>query len=450
MTELANRWQDISQVLSNKGAFACDGFEADTEQDKENLEFLLEESKILVIGAGGLGCELLKDLALLGFRNIDVIDMDEIDLSNLNRQFLFRKADIGKSKAEVAAAFINKRVAGAKVVGHYKKIQDFAPEYYEQFNLIVAGLDNIKARRWINAMVVNLVAIDDDGRTDPDTVIPLVDGGTEGFKGQCRVILPTLGACFECALDTFPPPTTFPMCTVRNTPRLPEHCIKYALAVQWPEERADTPLDNDNPEHITWLCKKAQERADKFGISGVDYRLTQGVTKNIIPAIASTNAIISAACANEAFKIATQTAPYLNNWMTYNGLEGLYTYTFNYERRSSCPVSGSDTCPFNADPLMTLEDLIYELTAQPNFQLDSPSITTVTDDKSRSLYMQRPRALEEATRPNLAKPLQDLLTDGSTLNVTDPMLPSVALTIVVRFSKEPGSYVNPDKRDDKP
>lgn len=86
------------------------------EPSDELFEFFSANARVLVVGAGGLGCELLKTLSLMGFKQLHVIDMDTIDISNLNRQFLFRLTDVGKSKAETAAAFINRRVQGAQVV----------------------------------------------------------------------------------------------------------------------------------------------------------------------------------------------------------------------------------------------------------------------------------------------------------------------------------------------
>ena len=69
----------------------------------------------------------------------------------------------------------------------------------------------------------------------PDQVIPIVDGGTEGFKGNARVIIPGKTACIECTLDLFPPQINFPLCTIAHTPRLPEHCVEYVKILLWPK-----------------------------------------------------------------------------------------------------------------------------------------------------------------------------------------------------------------------
>lgn len=195
------RWSHLQKILGRSGPFCHPQF----EPSSENLTFIQETCKILVVGAGGLGCELLKDLALMGFKSIHVIDMDTIELSNLNRQFLFRRKDIGQSKAEVAARFVNERIRGCNVVPHFAKIQDFDESFYSTFHIIVCGLDSIIARRWINGMLISMLQYDEDGQLDESTIIPLIDGGTEGFKGNARVIMPGLTACIDCTLDLFPP-----------------------------------------------------------------------------------------------------------------------------------------------------------------------------------------------------------------------------------------------------
>lgn len=287
-----------------------------------------------VLGAGGLGCEILKNLACTGFIDIHIIDMDTIDLSNLNRQFLFRPKDIGRPKAMVAAEYVMQRLPGVRITPYFGKLQDKDEEYYRQFSLVISGLDSIEARRWINSKLIQLV-----DPNDFETVKPLIDGGSEGFRGQAKVIFPTFTACYECSLDTLSGTTTYPMCTIANNPRLPEHCIEYASSVSWPQER-DEKLDMDIAEHVDWILKTALERANYFNIEGVNRSLVLGVVKNIIPAIASTNAIVAAACCNEAFKILSSSAPVLDNFMMYSGADSVFTYSFTYERKDDCPVCG--------------------------------------------------------------------------------------------------------------
>lgn len=70
--------------------------------------------------------------------------------------------------------------------------------------MVICGLDSIIARRWINGMLLSLLVYE-DGELNRFSVIPMIDGGTEGFKGNARVILPGLTACIECTLDLYPP-----------------------------------------------------------------------------------------------------------------------------------------------------------------------------------------------------------------------------------------------------
>lgn len=231
-----------------------------------------------------------------------------------------------------------KRCPGVKITHHTNPIQKFDEEFYKQFHIVIAGLDNIEARRWLNAMIHSIVEFDADGNADPSTQRALIDGGTEGFKGQARVIIPFKTGCFECSMASLPPPTGFPMCTVRETPRIPEHCIQYAYVISWEETFGKKAVDKDSPVDMKWIYEKALERSERFGISGVTYQLTMGVVKNIIPAIASTNALISAACVNEAIKVATGCNFTLENYMMYMGQSGVNADALVYGREENCIV----------------------------------------------------------------------------------------------------------------
>lgn len=421
--EWGERWSDVRKLLERPGPFTHPDF----EPSPDTLKMVQENIKLLVIGAGGLGCELLKDLALMGFTDIHVIDMDTIDLSNLNRQFLFRKKDIGRPKAEVAAEFINQRIQGCTVTPYYKKIQDFDEDFYRSFHLVVCGLDSIVARRWINGMLLSMLNYE-DGMLDQSCIIPIVDGGTEGFKGNSRVILPGMTSCIECTLDLFPPQVNFPLCTIAHTPRLPEHCIEYARILLWPKENPfgeDIPIDGDDPQHINWIFEKAQKRASEYGISGVSYRLTQGVVKRIIPAVASTNAVIAASCATEVFKLATSAAMPMNNYCVFNDTDGIYTYTYENEKKEDCLACSQ--IPQNLEVKLTdkLQDIINMLTEGIQYQMKNPGLQTMTDGRTKSLYLSSPKSIEEKLRPNLKKTIEELgLQDGSELCVADVTNPT--------------------------
>ncbi|XP_072926575.1 SUMO-activating enzyme subunit 2 isoform X1 [Hemitrygon akajei] len=228
----------------------------------------LSRCRLLVVGAGGIGCELLKNLVLAGFRDIEVVDLDTIDVSNLNRQFLFQKKHVGKSKAQVAKESALQFCPDAKITAYHDSIMnpDYNVEFFRKFTLVMNALDNRAARNHVNRMCL---AAD----------IPLIESGTAGYLGQVTVIKKGVTECYECQ----PKPTqkTFPGCTIRNTPSEPIHCIvwaKYLFNQLFGEEDADQEVSPDTADpEAAWELSNAAARA---GASSEDGDIKRVSTKD--------------------------------------------------------------------------------------------------------------------------------------------------------------------------
>lgn len=329
----------MDRLCGIRGSFCQPNFtDADpAEFESMKSEYLRDVVKILVVGAGGLGCEIVKNLAMMGFVNIHIIDMDTIDPSNLNRQFLFRAPDVGKYKAEVAAAFVNKRCPGAKVVAHCQSVQDKDkedPDFYRGFMedqnaCIILGLDNLEARKWMcRRMCVlarklyneGIVPSEDAHEANRGEFISahMIDGGTEGFTGKITYTRPGYNACYNCTQVGVAAGRgkKVPICTAASKPRSADHCAVWAMSEDqsvkggwWQHNElrkskglSPEALDKDNPDHIQIITDYAQKHAERFELEGVSFRQVQGVVKNIMPAIGATNAVVAAICCNEAFK----------------------------------------------------------------------------------------------------------------------------------------------------
>lgn len=206
-------------------------------------------SKVLLVGAGGIGCELLKDLVMMNIGEIHVLDLDTIDLSNLNRQFLFRQKDIKQSKSKTAIKSVEFFAHKSKLFAYHGSILDkktFPLSFFQQFNIIYNALDNLEARFYVNRMCLYLN-------------IPLYESGTTGLKGQVQPIYPYLSECFSCVPKETP--KTFPVCTIRSTPSKPVHCITWAKDFLFSQLFADGEEENVAAPEASEFTNKEEAKA---------------------------------------------------------------------------------------------------------------------------------------------------------------------------------------------
>ncbi|KAH9296093.1 hypothetical protein KI387_039681, partial [Taxus chinensis] len=183
----------------------------------------LEDAKVFVVGAGALGCELLKNLALMGvssgdYGKLTVTDDDVIEKSNLSRQFLFRDWNIGHAKSTVAASAASAINPHFRVEALQNRVSPdtenvFHDAFWDNLDIVLNALDNVNARLYVDSRCVYFQK-------------PLLESGTLGAKCNTQMVIPHLTENYGASRD--PPEKQAPMCTVHSFPHNIDHCLTWA------------------------------------------------------------------------------------------------------------------------------------------------------------------------------------------------------------------------------
>lgn len=283
------------------------------------------DKNILVVGCGGIGCEVLKLLILKKIKKLTIIDMDIIEISNLNRQFFFKEKDIGFSKVDVSRCIYEKMVDNSEITALNCNImtEKFDIDFFQQFDVVLNCLDNVKTRSYINlrCRISN---------------VPLIDGGSAGFFGQSMIFFKN--ECYDCEPKI--EQKIHPICTIKGIPTEFDHCVAYAKDVifiklqKYRNKFASkkqiinffkkNKISSENMKYIRKIRKlfnKLKEsnfpnfnkdnqvivkfiyyisclRANQFKINAISYFEAEKIIKNIIPSVCTTNAIIASLMVN--------------------------------------------------------------------------------------------------------------------------------------------------------
>ncbi|KAG6841309.1 hypothetical protein C0991_012308 [Blastosporella zonata] len=178
-----------------------------------------------LVGSGAIGCEMLKNWSMIGLGSgprgiIHITDLDTIEKSNLNRQFLFRAKDLGKFKAEVAAVAVSEM--NPDLVGKILAKQEpvgpategvYDTDFFDGIDGVTNALDNVKARLYMDQRCIFYKK-------------PLLESGTLGTKGNTQVVIPNLTESYASSQD--PPEKETPSCTVKSFPNAINHTIEWS------------------------------------------------------------------------------------------------------------------------------------------------------------------------------------------------------------------------------
>ncbi|XP_066207217.1 ubiquitin-like modifier-activating enzyme 7 [Saccopteryx leptura] len=186
----------------------------------------LSHQHYLLVGAGAIGCELLKGFALVGLGTrgsggVTVADMDHIERSNLSRQFLFEPQDIGRPKAEVAAEAARRLNSDLRVIPLTSPLDPttehiYGDKFFSRVDGVAAALDSFQARHYVATRCTHYLK-------------PLLEAGTQGTRGSASVFMPHVTENYRAPAGTTESEDgPYAVCTVRHFPSTVEHTLQWA------------------------------------------------------------------------------------------------------------------------------------------------------------------------------------------------------------------------------
>lgn len=215
--------EDLSTLTEDECKLTGSRYDSQIAVFGKKFQEKLESLKYFIVGAGAIGCELLKNFGMMGVGGgpggeMIVTDMDLIEKSNLNRQFLFRPTDVQSPKSRVAAAAVKRMNPMLNVTYHENRVgaeseNEYNDQFFGRLDGVANALDNVEARNYMDRRCVYYR-------------IPLLESGTLGTMGNVQVVVPFLSESYCSSQD--PPEKSIPICTLKNFPNAIEHTLQWA------------------------------------------------------------------------------------------------------------------------------------------------------------------------------------------------------------------------------
>jgi molybdopterin/thiamine biosynthesis adenylyltransferase len=329
---------------------------------------ILKQSTVLIVGVGGLGVEVAKNLAMVGIGRLILVDLDTIEHSNLNRQILFIGAPEGSPKADYAAKRLKELNPFIEVESYNCPLQDLPPNLYREVDLYVAGLDSIEARLELNRRAVH-------------NRKPLIDAGTAAYNGHVYCIFPFVNACLECDPLIEREQDQLGACTLVGVPRKPAHCIlKGQLKFEQEQGRPINILNANEVKKVNEYANKLlEEHFPESPLFQIDQIIQ--IIDNHEPTVITINSVMASLQSQEAVRILHHVHTVKDekklgslqmNYLIYNGLTGKF-YEIQKPINPNCPMCGSNRTPqykIKAKRNILLQKLIKKIAKDKNLNLD--------------------------------------------------------------------------------